>query len=156
MTRSRRGGHTMTVTGPLRIVVVAVVAVLALAAPRADAKRPTPSATVEMLLDLQVRPFAIAHHGFGDNNGEDPTRPIENTVPAVRKGYMAGASVVEVDVQLTRDGEVAVYHDDFLADLTCLNSLTMAELQARVPYIPSLQAVLNQARKFNSTEPLSG
>jgi glycerophosphoryl diester phosphodiesterase len=139
-----------------RILVVTVLTVLALGATRADAKRPTPPATIEMLLDLQVRPFAIAHHGFGDNNGEDPTRPIENTVPAVREGYLAGASVVEVDVQLTRDGEVAVYHDDFLADLTCLNALTMVQLQARVPYIPSLEAILNQARKFNSTEPLSG
>ena len=146
----------MIAKAPFRILVVAVLTVLALGATRADAKRPAPAATMEMLLDLLVRPFAIAHHGFGDNNGEDPTRPIENTVPAVRKGYMAGASVVEVDVQLTRDGEVAVYHDDFLADLTCLNALTMAELQARVPYIPSLQAVLNQARKFNNTEPPSG
>jgi len=147
----------MIAKAPFRTLVFAVLAVLALAAPRADAKRPAPAATMEMLLDLLVRPFAIAHHGFGDNNGEDPSRPIENTVPAVRQGYMAGASVVEVDVQLTRDGEVAVYHDDFLADLTCLNSLTMAQLQARVPYIPSLEAILNQARKFNQTTgPLSG
>jgi glycerophosphoryl diester phosphodiesterase len=47
--------------------------------------------------------------------------------------------------------------DDFLSDSTCLNALTMTELQARVPYVPSLEAVLNQARKFNQSEgPLSG
>ena len=105
--------------------------------------------TVEELLELDVRPFAIAHRGFGDNLGEDPSRPIENTVAAVRKGFMAGASVVEVDVQLTRDGEVAVFHNDFLPDFTCLNRLTLSELQARLPFVPSLQAVLNQARQFN-------
>jgi glycerophosphoryl diester phosphodiesterase len=114
----------------------------------ASALRALP-ATVAVLLDLEVRPFAIAHRGFGDNLGEDPSRPIENTVRAVRAGYRAGASVVEVDVQLTRDGEVAVFHDDFLSDLTCLNRLTLSELQERLPHVPSLQAALQQARKFN-------
>ena len=113
--------------------------------------------TVDLLLDLDVRPFAIAHRGFGENLGADPSRPIEDTVPAVRQGFMAGASVVEVDVQLTRDGEVAVFHDDFLDDLTCLNRLTLSELQRRLPYVPSLQAVLNQARRVNQASgPLRG
>ncbi len=113
--------------------------------------------TVDQLLELAKGPFAIGHRGFGDNLGEDPSRPIENTVPAVRKGFMAGVSVVEVDVQLTKDGEIAVFHDDFLSDFTCLNRLTLSELQARLPFVPSLQAVLNQARKFNQPSgPLSG
>ena len=38
------------------------------------------AATVDDLLALDVRPFAIAHRGFGANLGEDPSRPIENTV----------------------------------------------------------------------------
>ncbi len=113
--------------------------------------------TVDQLLGLDVKPFAIGHHGFGDNRGEDPSRPIENTVPSVRKAFMAGVSVVEVDVQLTSDGEVAVFHDDFLSDFTCLNRLTLSELQERLPFVPSLHAVLNQARKFNqSAGPLRG
>jgi glycerophosphoryl diester phosphodiesterase len=57
--------------------------------------------------------------------------------------------VVEVDVQLTRDGHVAVFHEDFLPDFTCLNTLTLRELQARLPHVPSLKAVLEQARKFS-------
>jgi glycerophosphoryl diester phosphodiesterase len=70
---------------------------------------------------------------------------------------MAGVSVVEVDVQLTSDGEVAVLHDEFLPDRACVNSVTLSELQARLPHVPSLQAVLNQARKFNADSgPLSG
>lgn len=70
---------------------------------------------------------------------------------------MAGISVVEVDVQLTGDGEVVVFHDDYLPDLACLKDLTLAELQARLPFVPSLQAVLNQARKFNERSgPLRG
>jgi glycerophosphoryl diester phosphodiesterase len=140
-----------------RFLILGFFSILALAPDHAEARRPGPAGTVEQLLGLHVAPVAVAHRGFGDNLGEDPTRPIENTIAAVRRGFTAGASVVEVDVQLTRDGEVAVYHDDFLPDLTCLNQLTLAELQARLPYVPSLQAVLNQARQFNqSAGPLMG
>ena len=35
----------------------------------------------------------------------------ENTWAAFRAGYEAGADVLEVDVQLTRDGEAIIYHD---------------------------------------------
>ena len=119
--------------------------------------------TIEDLLELDVKPFAIAHRGFGDNiatndlGPADATRPIENTVAAVRKGFRAGARVVEVDVQLTRDGRVAVFHDDFLADKTCLNQLTFAALQDRLPFVPSLEAVLDTARAFNDhADSLSG
>ncbi len=106
-------------------------------------------ATIDQLLELDGRPFAIGQKGFGDNTGEDPSRPIENTVPSVRQAFMAGVSVVEIDVQLTRDGKVAVFHDDFLSDFTCLNHLSLAELQRRLPFVPSLEAVLREAREFN-------
>ena len=113
--------------------------------------------TVEQLLSLEARPFAIGHRGFGENLGSDPSRPIENTVRSIRRAFLEGVSVIEVDVQLTRDGEVAVFHDDFLADFTCLNQLTLDELQQREPEVPSLQAVLNQVRLFNqSAGPLRG
>ncbi len=139
------------------VLAVFMFALLTVGARPADAQRPHLQGTVEELLELEVRPFAIGHHGFGDNRGEDPSRPIENTVPSVRKAFLAGVSVVEVDVQLTSDGEVAVFHDDFLSDFTCLNSLTLSELQARLPFVPSLQAVLNEARQFNqSSGPLRG
>ena len=35
----------------------------------------------------------------------------ENTIPAMTKGLEVGANVVEVDVHLTKDGKVIVYHD---------------------------------------------
>jgi glycerophosphoryl diester phosphodiesterase len=106
-------------------------------------------ATIAYFLDLDVRPLAIGHRGFGANLGEDPTRPIENTVEAVRAAYMAGVSIVEIDVQLTRDHRVVVYHDDFLPDFTCLERLTLAELRERLPHVPTLREVLQEARDFN-------
>ncbi len=147
----------MRVRGLLRVLVFSILPFFALGARPAETARPALEGTIEQLLELDVRPFAIGHRGFGANLGEDPSRPIEDTVPAVRKGFMAGVSVVEVDVQLTSDGEVAVFHDDFLSDFTCLNHLTLSELQARLPFVPGLQAVLNQAREFNqSSGPLRG
>lgn len=138
-------------------VLVATLAFLNLGVEAAASALRTLPATMAILLDLDAGPFAIAHRGFGDNRGEDPARPIENTIRAVRAGYAAGATVVEVDVQLTSDGEVVVYHDDFLPDLTYLNRLTFSELQERLPHVPSLPAVLQQARKFNDgSGPMSG
>jgi glycerophosphoryl diester phosphodiesterase len=138
------------------VVVLTLLMLIMLSASHAEPGTHTLEATVDDLLALDVRPFAIAHRGFGDNLGEDPSRPIENTVAAVRKGYRAGARVVEVDVQLTRDGQVVVFHDDFLPDFTCLNRLTLGELHARLPFVPALHEVLNQARRFNDDEPFRG
>jgi glycerophosphoryl diester phosphodiesterase len=41
---------------------------------------------------------------------------LENTVPSIRAAFEAGADRVEFDVQPTRDGELAVFHD---ATLEC-------------------------------------
>jgi len=54
-----------------------------------------------------------------------------------------------VDVQLTQDGRLAVFHDDFLSDFTCLHALTLDQLQQRLPYVPELHQVLDVAREFN-------
>jgi len=60
------------------------------------------------LLDLfnpqTQRTLVIGHRGA------EALAP-ENTWAAFRAGYEAGADVLEVDVQLTRDGEAIIYHD---------------------------------------------
>lgn len=48
--------------------------------------------------------FACAHRG-------DSSRFRENTIAAVKSAIASGADVVEIDVRLTRDGEVVVIHD---------------------------------------------
>jgi len=105
--------------------------------------------TAEDFLQLGVRPIAIGHHGVGPNTGENPSLPIENTVDSVRQAYTLGARVVEVDVQLTQDGRLAVFHDDFLSDFTCIHDLTLDQLQQRLPFVPELHQVLDVARHFN-------
>lgn len=105
--------------------------------------------TAEDFLQLKVRPIAIGHHGVGPNTGENPALPIENTVESVRQAYQLGARVVEVDVQLTQDGRLAVFHDDYLSDFTCIHTLTLEQLQQRLPFVPELHQVLAVARHFN-------
>ena len=97
-----------------------------------------------------TKPFAIGHRGFGINLGEDTERPIENPVEAVRDGFLSEVSMVEVDVQLTQDGHAVVFHDDILADATCINTLTLGELRRVAPEVPTLKLVLQTARSFTS------
>lgn len=106
--------------------------------------------TVDDFLRLNVGPIAIGHHGIGPYNpATNPGLPIENTVDSVKLAYSLGARVVEVDVQLTQDGKLAVFHDDFLSDFTCIHSLTLDQLQARLPFVPELHQVLDVARHVN-------
>jgi glycerophosphoryl diester phosphodiesterase len=140
----------------LRILALGVLSLLAVGAAPDRAKGHELRATVADLLALEVRPIAIAHRGFGENLGEDPNRPIENTLSAVRQGLRAGVSVVEVDVQRTADGEIVAYHDDFLADFTCIHRLTLGQLRARMPQVATLHAILLQARSFERPRELRG
>jgi glycerophosphoryl diester phosphodiesterase len=108
-----------------------------------------PRSTAEDFLRLNVRPIAIGHHGVGPYTGANTGLPIQNTVESVRQAYSLGARVVEVDVQLTQDGQLAVFHDDFLSDFTCIHSLTLDQLQQRLPFVPELRQILNIANEFN-------
>jgi len=106
--------------------------------------------TADDFLRLTLGPIAIGHHGVGPYNpATNPGLPIENTVDSVKLAYSLGARVVEVDVQLTQDGKLAVFHDDFLSDFTCIHSLTLDQLQTRLPLVPELHRVLDVARHVN-------
>jgi glycerophosphoryl diester phosphodiesterase len=138
------------------VVALGLLSLLAVVGDVAEATSGVRRATVDDLLALEVRPIAIGHRGFGENLGEDPSRPIENTVNAVRRGFRAGMRVVEVDVQRTADGEIVAYHDDFLSDFTCIHSLTLGQLRARMPQVATLHAILWQARAFEIPGELRG
>jgi glycerophosphoryl diester phosphodiesterase len=51
-----------------------------------------------------ARPLIFAHRGFGDH-------APDNSLYAVERAFDAGMDGVDVDGQLTRDGEVVVFHD---------------------------------------------
>ncbi len=76
---------------------------------------------------LTARP--IAHRGFHDAT----SGVIENTLSAVTAATQRNFAI-EVDVQLSRDGEAMVYHDGNLARLTghnaLIDDLTVEQLQS--------------------------
>ena len=133
----------------LSFAVLALCGGIARAANENDGGQSHQRSTAADFLRLGVRPIAIGHHGVGPYPSGTPGFPTENTVDSVRQAYSLGARVVEVDVQLTADGKLAVLHDDFLSDFTCVRGLTLNELQQRLPYVPELRDVLNVAHEFN-------
>ena len=143
--------HLNMLRSPIRLAIF--VLILSLCGSSAAAQEPGNPlhSTAEDFLRLGVRPIAIGHHGVGPYTpATNPGLPIENTVDSVRQAYTLGARVVEVDVQLTQDGKLAVFHDDFLSDFTCIHSLTLDQLQARLPFVPELRQIINVAREFNN------
>jgi glycerophosphoryl diester phosphodiesterase len=96
----------------------------------------------------------IAHRGASG------TRP-ENTLVAFRRAEELGAHMIELDVQLSRDGEVVVMHDDTLERTTdgygAVVAHTLSELRRldagrwfgesfSGERIPTLAAVLDEVR----------
>jgi len=85
----------------------------------------------------------IAHRGF---SGRYP----ENTLAAVRAALRLGVDMVEIDVQETRDGKLAVFHD-FRLDRLCgvrgrVRDVTFAEMRRHNPAVPTLRQVLRACR----------
>jgi glycerophosphoryl diester phosphodiesterase len=74
-------------------------------------------------------PLVVAHRGAS------ATKP-ENTIAAVREAIAQRADYVEIDVQVTTDGELVVVHDPI--------SSTLAELRRADPAIPALSDVLEE------------
>lgn len=63
-------------------------------------------------------PLVMGHRGSGVSNAENPF--AENTVASIEQAFVDGAEYAELDVQLTRDGEVVLHHDFALDDTTNL------------------------------------
>ncbi len=71
----------------------------------------------------------VAHRGIYDNDAG----VIENTMPAFRKAVEMGYNI-ELDVQLTKDGQLITYHDDNLKRIfgidKFVDEFTFDELQS--------------------------
>ncbi|MBS2040066.1 glycerophosphodiester phosphodiesterase [bacterium] len=60
-----------------------------------------------MITTTQNKPLAVAHRGSAQH-------AIENTLPAFQQAVQDGADVLELDIHLTLDKDLAVIHDDTL------------------------------------------
>lgn len=115
----------------------------------ADGQGSGPRWVIEDLLGANIKPFAIGHRGYGNNMGENPDKPIENTIESVVKAYREGVQIVGLDVVMTRDNQAVMMHDDYLSDNTCVNTLTLAELKQRFKEVSTLKNLLQTARTFS-------
>ncbi len=82
--------------------------------------------TIDDFLALGGQPRVIAHRGFSD-------RAPENTLAAFRQALEVGADMIELDVHLSKDGEIVVIHDADLSRTTNgkgqVRDLTLAQLK---------------------------
>jgi glycerophosphoryl diester phosphodiesterase len=109
---------------------------------------------MQLLVEPGQPPFTSAHRGFS-------TAAPENTMPALEAAWQAGATVAEIDVRLSRDGELVLMHDRALERTTdgrgAVSEMSWPELQRldagrwfdagfEGTRIPSLEEVLLWAR----------
>jgi glycerophosphoryl diester phosphodiesterase len=92
---------------------------------------------------LPHRPYSIAHRGAS-------AYAPENTLAAFRKAAALGADMWEVDIRVTSDGAVVVFHDAALADGRLVVDLTVAEVLVAKPDIPRLEEVLALAAELGA------
>ncbi|WP_138444139.1 inositol monophosphatase family protein [Sinomonas susongensis] len=96
-------------------------------------------------ISTRPAPLAAAHRG-------DVERHRENTLAAVRSAVEAGADFVEVDVRVTRDGEVILLHDPTLdrlwgepshaADMDWIDVAALGEGTDRIPLLAEALAAV--------------
>src|SRR4051794_28695822 len=72
----------------------------------------------------------------------------ENTMAAFERALEIGADSVELDVHMTKDGQIAVFHD-FYMNAVAVHSMTLSELQKKDPRIPALKDVFERFRNEN-------
>jgi glycerophosphoryl diester phosphodiesterase len=86
---------------PWRSILVALALVLVVAAAYLFWYEPQYR---DALVVRHPRPLVFAHRGFGDH-------APDNSLYAVEHAFEAGMDGVDVDGQLTRDGEIVIFHD---------------------------------------------
>ena len=101
--------HYLKNNRPLYIVVVSLVIISVFFA------GPKRFSQIKWMLNTNYGvPLIMAHRGYS-------AAAPENTVPAFQKSIDEGFTAAELDVQMTKDGEIIVLHDSSLKRTTGLN-----------------------------------
>jgi glycerophosphoryl diester phosphodiesterase len=87
-----------------------------------------------------AKPLLLGHRG-------SPQQARENTLESFRQALEAGLDGLELDLQCTRDGVLAVHHD-FELEGHPISSLDWTSLQQQAPWMPRLEQVLELAEGF--------
>jgi len=84
---------------------------------------------------LTPAPLVYAHRG-------DRSRAPDNTLEAYRLAVEAGTDGIELDVRRTADGVLIMSHDARYRDMPPFIEMTMAEVRAQIPHVPTLVEML--------------
>ncbi len=91
--------------------------------------------------------IALPQRGLCAHRGASETHP-ENTLPAFKEAIRVGAHMIEFDIQLSRDGELILMHDDSVDRTTngkgLVSQLSLSELQ-------TLDAGSHKGKQFAGT-----
>lgn len=82
----------------------------------------------------QGRPLVVAHRGGSPTD-------VENSLASFQHALAIGADLIECDLRLSSDGSIVLYHDERI-DGVKVSSLTVRELQMRVPTLVTLDDLL--------------
>ncbi|MCD6168340.1 MAG: glycerophosphodiester phosphodiesterase [Caldisericia bacterium] len=96
---------------------------------------------------MNSKPLIIAHRGAS-------RYALENTIPAFKLAEELGADFIELDIHMTKDGELVVFHPFLIRNMK-IRELTLKEIQGidvgvlfsfnyRGTYIPTLKEVLKE------------
>ncbi|KII67964.1 Glycerophosphocholine phosphodiesterase GPCPD1 [Thelohanellus kitauei] len=85
------------------------------------------------IIDLRMnkKPLMIGHRGSGCSYGTNPSKYMENTIDSFVVAGQSGADFIELDVQLTRDEAVVVFHD-FLTEAVLDLNLAKTDDRSRL------------------------
>ena len=83
-----------------------------------------------------TRPLVLGHRGA-------PREARENTLEAFAAARGQGADGVELDVHRTADGALVIHHDAAVDGFGVLADHTLAEIFDALPFVPTLDAVLD-------------
>src|SRR3989338_5520792 len=102
--------------------------------------------------ETSKKPLILAHLGFTQWH-------VENTLEAVEAALKLGCDGVEVDLRMTKDGELVVFHDDDLKRLAGrddeLEEMTVSTLrevrigQSRIPMLEELLDLVQDKALLN-------
>lgn len=89
----------------------------------------------------ETGPLIVGHRG-------SPRSERENTVAGFAAARAEGADGVELDVHLTVDGELVVYHDAEIDGFGVLAEHPWPEIRSAFPWLPTLAAVLDECAEL--------
>ncbi len=96
----------------------------------------------------------IGHRGSGA--GVSSSGLKENTLASFASAFAYGCDEVELDLALTADGEIVVYHDEYLkvpGSRVKIHSVTLNQMKSIDPDIPALDEVMEAfPKKFFTAE----